>query len=57
VITTGITEQVAELMLEERRNNIVKSIFVPCEQPLLETSVAQSKEGKTKMTKTIVVGL
>jgi hypothetical protein len=40
VITTGITEQVAELMLEERRNNIVESIFIPCEQPLLETPVA-----------------
>ena len=37
VITTGITEQVAELILEERRNAIVKSIFVPCEQLVLET--------------------
>lgn len=60
VIMTGITEQVAELMLEEHRNSIVKSIFVPCEQPLLETPVApkqQSRTGKTKITKTAAVGL
>lgn len=35
-MTTAITEQVADLILEERRSTIVDSIFVPCEQPLLE---------------------
>ena len=29
VITTGITEQVAELILEDRRNTIVESMFIP----------------------------
>ena len=31
VITIGIIEQVAELILEEHRNDIVESIFVPYE--------------------------
>jgi hypothetical protein len=45
-----ITEQVAEMILEERRNKIVDSILVPCEQPLLEDPVptrATGAEGKT----------
>lgn len=33
---TAISEQVAEMILTERRNKIVDNIFVPCEQPLLE---------------------
>ena len=41
---TAITEQVADMMLEERRNSIVESIFVPCEQPLLQVP----ETGKTK---------
>ena len=41
---TAITKQVADMMLEERRNSIVESIFVPCEQPLLQVP----ETGKTK---------
>jgi hypothetical protein len=37
MITCGITEQVADMMLVERRNKIVDSLFVSCEQPILET--------------------
>ena len=40
VITTGITEQVVELILEDHRNAIVESMFVPYEQPILETPAA-----------------
>lgn len=36
MVQTAITEQVADLMLQERRDTIVESIFVPCEQPVLE---------------------
>ncbi|KAG0535864.1 hypothetical protein BDA96_03G014800 [Sorghum bicolor] len=59
VITAGITEQVAEMMLEERRNNIVNSIFVPCEQPLLQTPIQkqQDKVEKAKAPRTTVGGL
>lgn len=42
---TAITEQVAELLLEERRNTIVDSMFVPCEQPLLEAPVMSKTKG------------
>lgn len=45
---TGITEQVAEMILEDRRDAIVDSIFVPCEQPILETPVAPKQQGKRK---------
>ena len=48
---TAITEQVADMILEERRNNIIESIFVLCEQPLLEapeTSKAKGKAGPSK---------
>ena len=44
VITTGITEQVAELILEERRNAIVESIFVPCEQLVLDVGSTKAEE-------------
>lgn len=47
LISTGITEQVADLILEERRNKIVESIFMPCEQPILETLVAQKQQART----------
>jgi hypothetical protein len=61
VITTGITEQVAEMILDERRNSIVDSIFVPCEQPILETPAVQKQQGKAsgraKAVKTTVGGL
>lgn len=61
VITTGITEQVAEMILDERRNSIVDSIFVPCEQPILETPAVQKQQGKAsgraKAVKTAVGGL
>jgi hypothetical protein len=61
VITTGITEQVAEMILGERRNSIVDSIFVPCEQPILETPAVQKQQGKAsgraKAVKTAVGGL
>ena len=58
VITTSITEQVVELILEERRNTIIKSIFVPYEQPVLETPAAPEQNSKaairTKVLKTAV---
>ena len=58
VITTGITEHVAELILEERRNAIVESIFVPYEQPVLATPAAPKQNSKaavrTKVMKTVV---
>jgi hypothetical protein len=58
VITTGITEQAAELILEERRNAIVESIFVPCEQPVLETPAPLKQKnkpaGRVKALKTAV---
>jgi hypothetical protein len=47
VVTTGITEQVAELILDERRNAIVESLFVPCAQPVLETPAPQRQQKKT----------
>jgi hypothetical protein len=59
LITTGITEQVADLILEERRNKIVESIFMPCEQPILETPAAQKQQARTLMkmkTGTAAVG-
>jgi hypothetical protein len=48
VITTGITQQVADLLLEERRNKIVDSLFVPCEQPILETPAPPPQQSKAK---------
>ena len=58
MITTGITEQVAELILEEHRNAIVESIFVPYEQPVLETPAPPKQKSKaadrTKVLKTAV---
>lgn len=47
MITMGITEQVARMILDERRDAIVSSMFVPCEQPLLETPAAPKQQGKT----------
>lgn len=49
MVTAGITEQVAEMILDERRNNIVDSIFVPCEQPVLpdpEPTTARARVGR-----------
>jgi hypothetical protein len=58
VVTTGITEQVAEMILEERRNNIVDSLFMPCEQPVLETPAPQKQQRKgTKTAKVAPEGL
>lgn len=61
VATAGITEQVADLILEERRNAIVESIFVPCEKPILETPTVHEHQSKTarrkKAGKTAVEGL
>ena len=61
VITTGITEQVADMILEERRNTIVDSLFVSCEQPILETPAVQKQQGKAigraKARKSAVGGL
>ena len=58
VITTGITEQVAELILEDRRNTIVESMFIPYEQPILATPAAPKQNNKasvrTKVMKTVV---
>lgn len=61
VVTAGFTQRVAEMILEERRSSIMESIFVPCEQPLLETPMVEKQQtkaaGKTKGTKTAVGGL
>jgi hypothetical protein len=47
-IAIGITAQVADMILEERKNNIVDSIFVPCEQPILPDPVPPTAtKGKT----------
>jgi hypothetical protein len=46
LITAGITEQEADMILEERRNNVVESIFVPCEQPILDTPADQKQQAK-----------
>ena len=58
LITTGITEQAAEELLNARRDTIVSSMFVPCEQPVLATPSAHMQQGKTsgktKATKTAV---
>ena len=58
MITAGITEQVAELILEDRRNTIVESMFVPYEQPVLVTPAAPKQNNKasvrTKVMKTVV---
>lgn len=37
----------ADLILEERRNTIVESMFVPCEQPLLPVPVTTKTRGRT----------
>jgi hypothetical protein len=51
-VIAGITEQVAEMILEERRNCIVDSAFVPCEQPILpdptHAPTAKEKTGPRK---------
>ena len=58
LITTGITEQAAEELLNARRDTIVSSMSVPCEQPVLATPSAHMQQGKTsgktKATKTAV---
>jgi hypothetical protein len=43
---TAITEQVADLILEERRSSIVDSMFVQCDQPILESPVQQKQDSK-----------
>lgn len=45
MVKTAITEQVAEMMLEERRDTFVQSIFVPCEQPVLDEPEAPVGKG------------
>lgn len=51
-MTTAITEQVAGMILEERRSNIVDSMFVPCEQPLLDDPPAARATAAAAATKT-----
>lgn len=46
ITMTGITEQVTDMLLEERKNSIVDNLFVPCEQPILQTPTAQNKSSK-----------
>jgi hypothetical protein len=47
-IAAGITAQVADMILEERKNNIVDNIFMPCEQPILPDPVPPTAtKGKT----------
>jgi hypothetical protein len=46
VVTAGITTQGADMILEERRNKIVESIFVPCEQPILPDPRPPTAKGK-----------
>lgn len=50
---TAISEQVAEMMLDEHRNSIVVSIFVPCEQPVLAVTEPPMGRG-TGTSKTVV---
>lgn len=45
IVTAGITEQVAQMMLDERRNTIVDSMFVPCEQPMLPDPAPPAARG------------
>lgn len=45
---TAISEQVADIALEERRSAIVDNIFVPCEQPLLEAPVPDKPKGRAR---------
>lgn len=52
VVETTITEQVAELILEERRDSIVQSMFVPCDQPLLEAPIPAKVSKRAKASKT-----
>ena len=57
---TAITEQVAEMILEERRNSVVDSLFVPCEQPILGTPVQEQQTkctGRSKPAKGATVSL
>ncbi|XP_066359681.1 uncharacterized protein [Miscanthus floridulus] len=61
VVTTGITEQVTGMILEERRDTIVESMFMPCEQPVLDTpkmkKMSSKRQAKAGATKSIVGGL
>lgn len=50
-MATAITEQVADMVLDERRKSIMDSIFVPCEQPLLEVPVPNKGKGKAAASK------
>lgn len=52
IVETAITDQVAEMMLEEHRDDIVQSIFIPCEQPILEEPAAPTEKvrGAGKVT-------
>jgi hypothetical protein len=52
VVETAITEQVAELILEERRDSIVQSMFVPCDQPLLEAPIPAKVSKRAEASKT-----
>jgi hypothetical protein len=46
-VTAGITAQVADLILEERRSKIIDSVFMPCKQPILPDPVQPTPRGKT----------
>jgi hypothetical protein len=48
LVEAGITEQVADMILEERRSSIVDSMFVPCEKPILPDSVPLATKGRTR---------
>jgi hypothetical protein len=48
IVTAGITEQVAQMMLDERRNTIVDSMFVPCEQPVLPDPAHPATRGRAR---------
>jgi hypothetical protein len=48
IVTAGITEQVAQMMLDERRNTIVDSMFVPCEQPVLPDPAHPAARGRAR---------
>lgn len=48
LVEAGIIEQVADMILEERRSTIVASMLVPCEQPILPDPVPPATKGRTR---------
>lgn len=49
---TAVTEQVAAMILEDRRSSIVDSAFIPCPQSLLEAPVPPAPRARAGAAKT-----